>query len=221
MVLADYRNEVRWWRKNTWNGVVVVLEVLARKLKNEGKRNNWIAFRVSKSYNQYKICWHIRTKKGLSHLSLLLTILTREGRGIPSTRSWAEHISLIRDSVKCFWNLWQLFFALFSMHELPATNQSNGNGTILGIVCNTFWKELWMELHYSFTAHWFWVISYFFFSKTKTSIDLKMAKQPAKHVEPYNISRDWDYKISKPFDSRDQGKRPWHYRRWCIPLQSN
>ena len=61
-------------------------------------------------------------------------------------------------------------------------------------------------------------IGWSFFSKTKTSIDLKMAKQPAKHVKSHNIARDRDYKISKPFHSWDQGKRPWHYRRWCIPL---
>ena len=42
----------------------------------------------------------------------------------------------------------------------------------------------------------------FFFSKTKTSIDPKMAKKkPVKHVKSYNIARDRDYKISKPFHS--------------------
>ena len=124
-----YRNVVRWWRKSTWNGggggcVGGFGEEIK---KNEEKWNYWIVFRVSKSYNQYKICWHIPTKHGLSHLSLLLATSTRGGRGIPSTRSWAKHISLVRYSV---------FFALLGMHELPAKNQWNGNETILGIVCN-------------------------------------------------------------------------------------
>ena len=44
-------------------------------------------------------------------------------------------------------------------------------------------------------------VNFFFFSKTKTSIDLKMAKKPVKHVKSYNIARDRDYKISKPFHS--------------------
>ena len=61
-------------------------------------------------------------------LSLLLSTLTREGRGIPSTRSWAEHISLIRDSVSNVFTTYGsfffcFFFALFSIHELPAKNQ--------------------------------------------------------------------------------------------------
>ena len=144
--------------------MVVVLEVLARELKNEETWNNWIVFRVSRSYNQYKLCWHIPTKNGLSHLSLLLSTLTREGMRISSTRSWAEHISLIRDSVS---NVFATDGS-FSLPSLPAKNQWNGNGTILGIVCNTFWKELGIELHYSFTAHWFWVTSDdFFFQKPR------------------------------------------------------
>ena len=83
MVVIDYRNEVRWWRrKNTWNGGGGGVGGFGEGTKkNEEKRNNWIAFRVSKNYNQYKICWHIPTKKGFSHLSLslLLSTLTREG----------------------------------------------------------------------------------------------------------------------------------------------
>ena len=165
MVVRDYRNEVRWWRENTWIGcgggaVGDFGEVIE---KNKEKWNNWIVFRVSKSYNQYKICWHMTTKNGLFHLSLLLATLTREGREIPSTRSWAEHISLIRDSVS---NVFATD-GRFSLPSLPAKNQWNGNGTILGIVCNTFWKELGIELHYSVTAHWFWVTSDDFFFKNQ------------------------------------------------------
>ena len=215
MVVTDYRNEVGRWRKNTWNGGggggVGGFGEGIKKMR----RSQITEFRVSKSYNQYNICWHIPTKRGLSHLSLLLATLTREGRGIQSTRSWAEHISLIRDSVSnVFTTYGSFFFALFSIHELPAKNQWNGNGTILEIICNTFWKELGIELPlFRYGTLMLSHIRWFLFSKSKTSIDLKMAKQPVKHVESHNRAGERDYKISKPFHSRDQGKRPRHYRR--------
>ena len=114
MVVTDYRNEVGRWRKNTWNGGgggggVGGFGEGIKKMR----RSQITEFRVSKSYNQYNICWHIPTKRGLSHLSLLLATLTREGRGIQSTRSWAEHVSLIRDSVSNVFTTYGSFFFFF------------------------------------------------------------------------------------------------------------
>ena len=176
MVVTDFRNEVGRWRKNTWNGGggggVGGFGEGIKKMR----RSQITEFRVSKSYNQYNICWHIPTKRGLPHLSLVLATLTREGRGIQSTRSWAEHISLIRDSVSNVFTTYGrfFFFALFSIHELPAKNQSNGNGTILEIICNTFWKELGIELPlFRYGTLMLSHIRGFLFSKSKTSIDSK------------------------------------------------
>ena len=181
------------------------------------RRSQITEFRVSKSYNQYNICWHRHPNEKGPFASLSPASNFDKGRkGNPKhTIMGRTYKPNQGQCLKCFYNLWQFFFfALFSIHELPAKNQWNGNGTILEIICNRFWKELGIELPlFRYGTLMLSHIRWFLFSKSKTSIDLKMAKQPVKHVESHNRAGERDYKISKPFHSRDQGERPRHYRR--------
>ena len=105
----------------------MVLEVLAREQKKM-RRSEITELRLGlvKATISIKFVDTSQRKRAFPiSLSLLLSTLTREGRRIPSTRSWAEHISLIRDSVSNVFTTYGsfFFFALFSIHELPAKNQ--------------------------------------------------------------------------------------------------
>ena len=120
MVVRDYRNEVRWWRENTWigcggGGVGDFGEVIE---KNEEKWNNWIVFRVSKSYNQQKN-WltHHNEKRPFPSLSTASNF-DKGRKGNPKHKIMGRtYKPNQRQCLKCFCNLWQFFSALIARQE--------------------------------------------------------------------------------------------------------
>ena len=91
--------------------------------------------------------------------------------------------------LKCFCNLWQFFSALIARQESVKRKWDNFSDCLQHVLEGTGNRASLFRYGSLILSH---IRFFFFFSKTKTSIDLKMAKQPAKHVESHNIARDRD-----------------------------